>query len=193
MCVHRQAIGDWADRQLGGTPKAGPDSRLKYTPPSKIFRGKDDPLLSSLTGAVVIKTSWTGIDRRDSEANMFSDCNNRFGVMPHVCSYEVSGKNGQVISNILFFPEADKIGGYHWDVFGLTAPQTLDVRIYKQIILATHGKPFTEAESPTILTHALAHSLLGLHIVTLFQSRRLNRCPSRVVICIYIRAPARGS
>ena len=100
---------------------------------------------------------------------MFEACNGRFGVMPHVCSYEASGKNGQVISNILFFPEEDKIADYYWNVFKLPTPETLDIRTYKQTILVPRGQLFTEAESPAKLTLAFAHSLLGVHIVTLLR------------------------
>ena len=100
---------------------------------------------------------------------MFLDSSGRFGVMPHVCSYEPSGKNGEVISNILFFPEEGEIEAHYWNVFGLPMPQRLDIRTYKQTILASCGEKFTEAESPQKLTHAFAHSLLGVLVFTLLH------------------------
>ena len=114
------------------------------------------------TGTVVLKTSWPGLDRRNNEANMFRDCNGRFGVMPHVCSYEAAGEHGEVISNILFFPEKNQIAEYHWPIFSTKPPKMLDIRTYKHSILGTDGKSFTEAENPFQLSRAWADSLLGV-------------------------------
>ena len=93
---------------------------------------------------------------------MFRDCSGRFGVMPFLCSYDVTGEYGEVISNILFFPDEGEIGHYFWDIFHDAPPKSLDIRIYKNAIFRSKGKLFTEAESPHQLSRALVHSLLGV-------------------------------
>jgi hypothetical protein len=118
---------------------------------------------------VVLKTSWPGLDRRHSEANMFSACNGRFGVIPHVCSYEATGKFGEVISNILFFPEESQLEEYFWPIFCGTPPEGRDIRTYNSSILGPDGKLFTDAENPRELSRAWADSLLGAFTATLLH------------------------
>jgi len=89
--------------------------------------------------------------------------------MPHVCSYEAAGEHGEVISNILFFPEEREIAKYHWSIFSTKPPKTLDIRTYRQSILRPDGKPFTEAENPFQLSRAWADSLLGMLVVMLLH------------------------
>jgi hypothetical protein len=69
----------------------------------------NDPVLSGLSGTIVIKTSWPGTDRRRNEAVMYCDSAGRFGTIPHVCSYEGVGEHREVISDILFLPQEDDI------------------------------------------------------------------------------------
>lgn len=133
--------------------------RLRYFPPLKLTRCEGSPSLSALGGAVVtIKTSWPGTDHQDNKTNMY--CIGQFGATPHVCSYEVAGEDGIVISNILFFPKQDEIQEHYWPVFSNVPPTTLDIRTYNHTIL--EGKPLTEAENPWQLTQAWADSLLGV-------------------------------
>ena len=135
--------------------------QLKYFQPQRVERSKEDPTLSDMGDVVVLKTSWPGVDRRRNEAEMFASCDGRFGVMPHVCSYEVTDEHRVVISNILFFPKQDQIAGHFWPVFSETHPRTLDIRTYKHTILGSAKGLLTQAENPLQLSRAWADSLLG--------------------------------
>jgi hypothetical protein len=135
-----------------------------YNQPSKITRSEDSPLLSDLTGTIVIKISWPGIDRRHSEANMLRDSRGRFGTIPHVCSYEATDENGEPISNVLFLPPEDKIEEYHWDIFGRSCPAFLDVRVKAKAVFDSEGKSLTEAKGPRDLSRAWAHFTLGTFV-----------------------------
>ena len=150
----------------------GPVTQLEYYKPSEIIRAEGDPTLEGLANkpkkTVVLKTSWPGLDRRHNEAKMYQDCNGRFGVMPHVCSYEVTGRYGEVISNVLFFPEQDKIGDHHWAIFSSTTPTEFDIRTYNYSILGPNGKQFIHAENPFELSRAWACSLIGALVVVLW-------------------------
>ena len=165
-------IWEWADCEVGQVD--GPDTQskyqLKYFQPWKIVRAANGPDLLDMTGTVVLKTSWTGIDRRESEANMYRDCNGRFGVMPHVCSYEMTGEYGEVISNILFFPEQDEIEICHWPVFSHTRPTEFDTRIFNFSMLGPCGKQLIDAEGPFGLSRAWACSLVGAFVNMRFTS-----------------------
>lgn len=68
MYSRHPSTGDlWVDEQI----QTDPDAQFKHVPPWKSTRVKDDPILSDLTGTVVLKSSWPGIGRRENEANMF--------------------------------------------------------------------------------------------------------------------------
>lgn len=131
-----------------------------------ITRSEDDPILSKLTGTVVVKTSWPGTDRRDNEANMYRDSAGRFGTIPHVCSYEGAGRHREVISNILFVPQEADVGKYHWNIFINTPPVKPEVRTLRFTVFSAEGKSLMEAKSPRQLSRSLAHSLLGAFIDT---------------------------
>jgi len=137
----------------------------------KITRSAGDPILSTLTGTVVVKTSWPGIDRRDNEANMYRDSAGRFGTIPHVCSYEGAGRHREVISNILFVPRKADPNDRHWKVFAHNPPSDPEVRTLRFSIFSVEGKLLVEAKSPRQLSRSWAHSLLGAFVVTsdLFQ------------------------
>ena len=109
----------------------------------------------------VLKTSWPGADWWLSKVDMFVDCNAQFGVMPHVCSYDVTNEHGTVISDVLFFPKQDQIVSHFWDIFTKTPPKMLDVSTYKHTILSTAEGPLMQVENPHQLSCAWADSLLG--------------------------------
>lgn len=94
---------------------------------------------------------------------MFKDCGGLFGVMPDVCSYEVTGEHHEVISNILFLPAEDEIKKRHWPLFTTVPPEpkALDIRTYRQSIFNCHGKSLTGAENPRQLSRGWADCLLG--------------------------------
>ena len=142
-------------------------TRLKCYKPRNIVRAEDYPILSETTNIVVLKTSWPGIDRQHNGTEMYQGCNGRFGVMPHVSSYEVTGQYGEVISNILFFPEKDKIGDYHWVVSPRMPPTELDIRTYDYSILSLNGRPLIHAENPFELSRAWACFLIGMFEIML--------------------------
>ena len=96
---------------------------------------------------------------------MFCDSSGRFGVLPHVCSYEVKDEYGEVISNFLFFPAQAKLAEYHWPIFSKEPPKNLDTRTYKHSIFIPDGKDLRTAESPFHLSRAWADSLLGVLVV----------------------------
>ena len=164
-----------ADYEIGERVQSS-DGQLKYFKPQKVRRAEKNPILLDVAETIVLKTSWPGIDRRESEANMFAACDDRFGVMPHVCSYEVTGEHGQVISNILFFPEPDKIKDYHWNIFSSKPPAARDIRTYNHSVLGPHaeGKLLNHAESPYQLSRSLAHALLGAVFFILLRLQWLS-------------------
>ena len=106
---------------------------------------------------------------------MFRDCSDRSGVMPHVCSYEVTGECDEVVSNILFFLEVEEIEDYFWNIFFNTPPKFLDIRVFKNATFRSKGKVFTKAENPRQLSHALAHSLLGALVFTMMPLYLSNK------------------
>ena len=166
----------------------GPDTQLKYFKPSKIIRADGDPTLEGMAKpkkTVVLKTSWPGLDRRHNEAKMYQDCNGRFGVMPHVCSYEVTGEYGEVISNILFFPDEDRIGDYYWPIFPSTPPTKFDIRTYNHSILGPNGRQFIHAENPFELSRAWACSLIGTLVVMLWIPSANQALHQGGYLCIY--------
>ena len=99
-----------------------------YVQPKGITRSEDDPILSGLTGTVIVKTSWPGTDRRSNEADMYRDSAGRFGTIPHVCSYEGAGRHREVISNILFVPLEDDVKKRYWKIFTNSPPRNPEVR-----------------------------------------------------------------
>ena len=142
-----------------------------YFKPQKIRCAEGAPSLASGFKTVVFKSSWPGLDRQGSEADMFSACKGRFGVMPHVYSYEVTGEDGQVISNILFFPERGSTKARPWLIFSKQAPEEYDIRIYNHAIFGpdAEGTSFIHAENPYELSRAWAHSLLGALVAILLD------------------------
>ena len=82
-----------------------------------------------------------------------------------MCSYEVTDEYGEVISNILFFPEAHERERYFWNVLYKTPPKEFDIRTYKHCILGPCGKQFIHADSPFELSRAWACSLIGAFVV----------------------------
>ena len=140
--------------------------QLKHIRPKKIIRSEDDPILSELTGTVVVKTSWPGTDRRTSEADMYRDSAGRFGTIPHVCSYEAAGRHREVISNKLFVPQGADIEERHWPIFKETPPSKPEVRTFSFTVFSTEGKLLVDATSPRQLSRSWAHSLLGIHVGT---------------------------
>ena len=169
------------------------DVQPKYTQPREIIRSENDPVLSELTGTVVVKTSWPGIDRRSNEANMYRDSASRFGTIPHVCSYEGVDEHREVISNILFLPREIDITRYYWPIFTKTPPERLDVRTLGFNVLNVEGKSLVEAESPRQLSRAWAHFLLGVFAIMTLCVLRLICLPCRVDIDVPIWALAQGS
>jgi hypothetical protein len=121
-----------------------------------------------MTGTVVVKTSWAGINHRRNEADMYRDSAGRFGTIPRVCSYEPGvGEHRETISNILFFPPEDDFKQYFWPIFTETPPEKLDIRTFRLTVLSAGGKSLKEATSPWQLSRAWAHSLLGVLVVAL--------------------------
>ena len=175
---------------IDGQAQTDPDVQLKYAQPKVIIRSEEDPTLSKMTGTVVVKTSWPGIDRRDNEANMYCDSAGRFGTIPHICSYEGVGERREVISNILFIPQEEDIKKYHWPIFGNTAPEKPDVRTFRVNVFSVEGKLLTEARNPQQLSRAFAHFLLGVFIDTLLYPLQLICFPCRVVIDVPVWTPA---
>jgi len=158
--------------------QAAPDVQLKYTQPREIIRSENDPILSELTGTVVIKTSWPGTDRRSNEANMYRDSAGRFGTIPHVCSYEGVGEHGEVISNISFLPQEDDITRCYWPIFTKTPPKRLDIRTLRFTVFGVEGKSLVEAKSPRQLSRAWAHFLLGAFVIALLCVLQLICLPA---------------
>jgi len=151
------------------------DVQPTYTQPREIIRSENDPVLSELTGTVVVKTSWPGTDRRSNEANMYHDSAGRFGTIPHVCSYEGVDEHREVISNILFLPREIDITRYYWPIFTKMPPERLDVRTLRFTVFSVKGKSLAEAKSPRQLSRAWAHFLLGVFaIVILCSSTNLS-------------------
>ena len=173
--------------------QAGPNVQLKYTQPREIVRSEDDPILSNLTGTVVVKTSWPGTDRRSNEADMYRDSAGRFGTIPHVCSYEGVDEHHEVISNILFLPQEDDITRYYWPIFTTTPPERLDTRTLRFTVFGVEGKSLVEAKSPRQLSRAWAHFLLGALVIAHLCILQLICLPCRVAIDIPIWALAQGS
>jgi len=163
--------------------------QLKYDQPLGIIRSVDDPILSELTGTVVVKTSWPGTDHRNNEAEMYRDSAGRFGTIPHVCSYEGVGEHRDVISNILFVPREGEIKRYYWPLFTDNPPKKPDIRTLKFTVFGIEGKSLVEAKSPRQLSRSWAHSLLGMFVgpPDLLQLICLSH---RMVVDIPIRALA---
>ena len=141
--------------------------QLEYVQPGEIIRSEDDPILSELTGTIVVKTSWPGTDRRSNEASMYRDSAGRFGTIPHVCSYGGMGGHGEVISNILFVPQEGDVERYHWPIFTDVTPRKPEVRTLGFTVFSTEGKSLVEVKSPRQLSRSWAHSLLGAFVDTL--------------------------
>ena len=178
------ALLEYANRPTVGFPKlviqevshysadwqaqTDPSIELEYIQPNEITRSEDDPILSQLTGTVVVKTSWPGTDRRSNEADMYRDSAGRFGTIPHVCSYEGAGRHRVVISNNLLVPQAqgDDLVRYHWPIFDSEPPRKPEIRILKFSVFSVKGKSLVEAKSPRQLSRSWAHSLLGMFIGT---------------------------
>ena len=140
--------------------------QLEYVQPWKIIRSVGDPVLSELTGTVVVKTSWPGTDHRNNEADMYRDSAGRFGTIPHVCSYEGVGKHREVISNILFVPREDEIERYYWPIFTDIPPRRPDIRTLMFTVFGVEGKSLVEAKSPRQLSRSWAHFLIGMFVDT---------------------------
>ena len=173
--------------------QAGPDVQPKYTQPREIIRSENDPTLSELTGTVVVKTSWPGIDRRSNEANMYRDSAGRFGTIPHVCSYEGVDGHRQAVSNILFLPQEDDIQRCYWPIFTNTPPERPDIRTLRFTVFGVEGKSLVEAKSPRQLSRAWAHFLLGVCAIAILCVLQLICLPCRVAIDVPIRTLAQGS
>jgi len=140
--------------------------QLRYIRPKEITRSEDDPILSGLTGTIVVKTSWPGTDRRTNEADMYRDSAGRFGTIPHVCSYEGADIHREVISNILFVPQNNDVKRYYWPIFVDTPPKRPEVRTLRINVFSVEGKSLIEAKSPRQLSRTWAHSLLGMFVDT---------------------------
>ena len=140
--------------------------QLVYVQPKEITRSEDDPILSNLTGMVIVKTSWPGMDRRSNEAEMYRDSAGRFGTIPHVCSYEGAGGHREVISNILFVPLEGDVEKRYWNIFTNSPPRNPEVRTLRFSIFSVEGKSLVEAKSPRQLSRSWAHSLLGTSVDT---------------------------
>jgi len=138
-----------------------PDVQLVYVQPIEIIRSDEDPILSQLTGTIVTKTSWPGMDRRDNEADMYRDSAGRFGTISHVCSYEGVDSHRQVISNILLVIEEANIRQYFWPIVVATPPKKLDIRTFRLTVFNVEGKSLVEAKTPRQLSRSWAHFLLG--------------------------------
>jgi len=173
--------------------QAGSDVQPKYTQPREIIRSENDPVLLELTGTIVTKVSWPGIDRQSNEANMFRDSAGRFGTIPHVCSYEGVGEHREVISNILFFPQENEIPRYYWPIFTNTPPESLDIRSLRFTVFGVEGKSLLEAKSPRQLSRAWVHSLLGTFVIAHLCILQLICLPRRVAIDVPVWALAQGS
>ena len=153
---------DQANYSVDGQTQTDPNVQLKYIQPKEIVRSEGDPILSELTGTVVVKTSWPGTDRRSNEADMYRDSAGRFGTIPHVCSYEGAGGHREVISNILLVPQEDEIKRYYWPIFIDNPPRKPEIRTLRFTVFAVEGKSLVEAKSPRQLSRSWAHSLLGM-------------------------------
>ncbi|KAF9781406.1 hypothetical protein BJ322DRAFT_1213405 [Thelephora terrestris] len=149
------------EQTKGEQIQTDPDAPLKCFRPLNFQSSAGSPVLSDLTGTVVLKASWPSIDRRRNEADMLKDCGDQYGVTPHVSSYEVTGEHGEAISNILFFPKEHEIKDRHWSLFTSIPPKTRDIRTYQQFISNCHGKSLTTAENPRQLSRGLRDCLLG--------------------------------
>ena len=183
-------IWEQANCSVDGRIQTDPEVQLKYTQPEEIIRSGDDPILSDLTGTVVVKTSWPGNDRRSNEADMYRDSASRFGTIPHVCSYEGAGIHREVISNVLFVPQEDDVERYHWPIFTNIPPRKPEVRILKFTVFSTEGKSLVEAKSPRQLSRSWAHSLLGVFVDILQSPPTDLYC--RMVVDIPIGPLAQG-
>ena len=102
--------------------------KLNYVRPKEIFRSESDPVLPNLAGLVVVKSSWQEIGCRGNEAGTYCASDGRFGIIPHVCSYEGVGEHHEAASNILLLPRQEDIAKHHWPVFGGDAPAEPNLR-----------------------------------------------------------------
>ncbi|KAF9788668.1 hypothetical protein BJ322DRAFT_1183683 [Thelephora terrestris] len=164
------------EQTKGEQVQTDPDAHLECFKPFNFQSSDGSPVLSDLTGTVVLKASWPSIGRRKNEADMFKDCGGQYGVMPHVSSYEVTGEDCEPISNFLFFPKEDKIKDHHWPLFDYPPPKTLDVRTYQQSIFNSCGKSLTTAENPRQLTCGSRDCILGW--LSVYLCGYLHRDPS---------------
>ena len=142
--------------------------QLKYTQPKEIICSEDDPILSKLTGLIVIKTSWPETNCRTNEADMYHDSAGQFGTIPHVCSYEVVNEYCEVVSNILFVPQEDDITQHYWPIFTKILPKRPDIRTLGFTFFGVEGKSLVKAKSPHQLSQSLAHFLLGVFVYMLW-------------------------
>ena len=159
--------------------------QLEFIKPMEITRSEDDPILSNLTGAVIVKTSWPGTDRRNNEADMYRDSAGRFGTIPHVCSYEGAGRYREAISNTLFVPLAGDVEKRHWKIFTNNPPKSAEVRTLRFSVFSVEGKSLLEAKSPRQLSRSWAHSLLGTSI-NISDPIQLTCLPRRMAVVIPI-------
>ena len=113
---------------------------------------------------VTVKTSWPEAISRARGAAMYRDSNDRFGTIPHVCSYEGVDEHRQVISNILFLPHNEGVAKYHWSIFSDDPPERPDVRTLWFTVFGVEGQSLTEATSPRLLSRAWVHFVLGASV-----------------------------
>ncbi|KAF9644543.1 hypothetical protein BDM02DRAFT_3190520 [Thelephora ganbajun] len=133
------ALSTVSEQTDDGQAQTDPDVQVKYIHPKEIIRSEDDPILSKLTGTVIVKTSWPGLDRRSNEADMYRDSAGRFGTIPH---------------------ESD-IQQHFWKIFARVPPKKPETRTLRFTVFGVKGKSLVEARNPRQLSRALAHFLLG--------------------------------
>ena len=144
--------------------------KLNYVRPKEIFRSESDPVLPSVAGLVVVKSSWQEIGCRGNEARTYCASDGRFGIIPHVCSYEVVGEHHEAASNILLLPRQEDIAKHHWPVFGGDTPAEPNLRTLWVTVFGVEGQSLVKAKSPRQLSRTLVHSTLGVFIVMFHRS-----------------------
>ena len=168
------------------------DHSINYVQPAEIFRSERGPLLPDMDGPVIVKTSWQDASGRGNEAKMYRASSGRFGVIPHVCSYEGVGEHREAISNILFLPRQEDVTKYYWRIFGGDPPARLDLRTLWFTVLGAEGQSLVRAKCPRQLSRAWVHFHLGAPGATLSPILLLMRTPHRMVIDIPLRIHAPG-
>ena len=81
-----------------------------------------------MIGSVVVKSSWHEVGRRGNEARTYRASDGRFGIIPHVCSYEGVGEHREAASNVLFLPREEDGKKYFWPLFVSDVPTEPNLR-----------------------------------------------------------------